>query len=171
MEKTHSKKRDYSLLFMTVVIVAAFLLTGCNLTNTDSTASSAPTSAGETKVATISKIIPEARADYEEGEFQLYSEAAYKKAIGDNKKVFLDFHANWCAVCVGNAPVIEEAFDTSFMDNVVGFKVDYDKEKSLEAELGVSSQATLILFQGSDELGRVMGPQTPESLAEFILLK
>ncbi len=105
---------------------------------------------------------------YVAGAFQPYTKSAYARALADGKTVLLDFHANWCEICVANSPVIEQAFQKLNNPQVVGFKANYDTETALETQFGVRSQATLILVKGSKEAKRVMGPQTVETVMALL---
>lgn len=110
---------------------------------------------------------PEVQADYEAGEVQPYSEAAYRRAIADGNKVFLDFFAPWCPTCRANAPFIEASFEQDFTDDVVGFKVDYDSESALKKELLVTSQSTYVLLEGGHEIRRMAGYLDEALLRKF----
>jgi len=82
--------------------------------------------------------------------FNEFSQESYDSAIADGKDVFLDFHADWCATCVSNAPIITSAFEGVDDENIVGFKVDYDNSAELQKVFGVTSQATFILVHDGD---------------------
>lgn len=111
---------------------------------------------------------------YRAGAIQAYSQTAYAEALADGKTVILDFHADWCPICVANAPGILAAFESTSNPNVVGFIANYDTETALENQFGVSSQSTLVKVQGSDpesakKVGTLgPGPLTQEQVAAFI---
>ena len=58
--------------------------------------------------------------------------------------MILDFHADWCPVCLANDPIITAAFRDNTNTNLVGFKVNYDKETDLKREFNIASQSTII---------------------------
>lgn len=148
MEKT-IKQRDWSLPFAILILFALVLLSGCNLGGSDSEASA------QIAPAPVAK-----QASYDPGKFQNYSKSKLEAALVDNKTVLLDFHADWCAVCVGNDPNVKQAFDELGDTGVVGFKVNYDTEKALKRQFSVNSQATFIVLKGGKEVKRTMGPQS-----------
>ena len=47
-------------------------------------------------------------------------------------------------------------------------RVDFDKEKSVQAELKVSSRSTLIAFKGTTEVGRSVGETHQDAIAELL---
>ena len=102
---------------------------------------------------------------YAAGVLNDYSAQAFAAAVADGKKVMLDFYADWCPICRGNAPLIDAAITDS---DVVGFKVDYDNETALKQQYGVTTQSTLIIFNGETELARVVGVQTDDSIKSFL---
>ena len=65
-------------------------------------------------------------------------------------RVIVDFHAQWCQPCLRLAPVLEE------MDVPV-VKVDVDENPDLAQKHGVMSLPTLAVFEGGEELDRIVG--------------
>ena len=163
----HEPVLNLNLLFMNFInrknwivalgvplVATGLLLSGCGRT--------------QTGASSAIPAIPVAQADYRAGVYQAYAPAAYQKALADGKTVMLDFHADWCAVCVNNAPIIEETFQSLNDSSLVGFKVNYDTETALKDQFGVRSQATLILVRNGAEVKRVMGPQTGASMTALL---
>lgn len=115
-----------------------------------------------------------AQKTYRAGALQTYSPAAYAEALADGKTVIIDFHADWCEICVKNFPSIRAAFENMSNPNVIGFKANYDTETSLENQFGVTTQSTLVKVRGSDpksarKLGTLgPGPLTQEQVEAFI---
>lgn len=65
-------------------------------------------------------------------------------------RVIVDFRSDWCAPCSQLAPVLEE------MDIPV-VKVDVDENPDIAQEYGVMSLPTLAVFEGGEELDRIVG--------------
>lgn len=108
-------------------------------------------------------------AAYTAGAFQAFSLAAYKQASADGKTVILDFHADWCPVCLANDPIISAAFRENTNATLVGFKVNYDKETELKREFNIASQSTIIKAvngKKTEQLGP--GPVTSDSFKSFL---
>lgn len=111
----------------------------------------------------------ETSAAYTAGAYQAFSLAAYQQAVADNKTVILDFHADWCPVCLANDPIIAAAFQTNTNTDLVGFKVNYDKETELKREFNIASQSTIIKAVGGKKAGQLgPGPVTHESFKSFL---
>ena len=45
-----------------------------------------------------------------------FKKADYDKALSSGKIIFLDFYANWCPICRGEAPELKTGFDTITTD-------------------------------------------------------
>jgi len=106
---------------------------------------------------------------YVSGAYQDFSQAAYDAALTDGKTVILDFHADWCPTCRANEPIITGVFSKNTDANIVGFKVDYDKEVDLKREFNIASQSTIIKTSAdgdTEQLGP--GTVTAESFGVFI---
>jgi len=162
--------RSISLPFMAVITATIVLLSGCNF-NSPNTASSntvpppAPTPNLEEKndiVITETASSP----NYKVGAIQAFDQAKFDAALADGKTVFLDFYATWCPTCRANEPIIDSAFDGS--TDVVGFRVDYDKEEELKKEYNVRLQSTYLVLRGTNELDRYTGALTAQRVAEFL---
>lgn len=76
------------------------------------------------------------------------NEEEFKQSTQD--RVVVDFHAQWCQPCLRLAPVLEE------MDVPV-VKVDVDENPDLAQKHGVMSLPTLAVFEGEEELDRIVG--------------
>lgn len=89
-----------------------------------------------------------------------YSREAYDKALKENKIIFLDFYANWCPICLGEAPEIEQGFLELNNKNIVGFRVNYkdnetnEDEKKLAKEFSVPYQHTKVVLKNGKEVLR-----------------
>ena len=79
------------------------------------------------------------------------------------KRVLVDFYANWCGPCKMLSPVLE-----SVSDEVKILKVNVDENQDLAKEYGVMSIPCIILFDGGKELKRNIGFMPESKLREFI---
>lgn len=151
-----------------ITLIAFLLLSGCNLSNQNPPESSITPRAEENEAMMENEIMME-KATYQSGAIQDFNQAAYEKALADGKTVFLDFHADWCPVCVENKPKIKAAFEKADQ-NTVGFIVNYDTEKELRKKYNVTTQSTYILVKG-DETERIIGAQTEDQFMRFISIE
>ncbi|SOC02912.1 thioredoxin [Ureibacillus xyleni] len=81
--------------------------------------------------------------------------------------VLVDFWATWCGPCKMIAPVLEE-LDSEMGDQVKIVKLDVDNNQATAAEYQVMSIPTLLLFKDGQQVGKTVGFQPKEALAEFI---
>lgn len=85
---------------------------------------------------------------------QPFDAKAFEQAQAEGKTVLIHVHAPWCPTCRRQEPVVERL--EKERPGLVVYVVDFDRDKSTLKQFGVTSQATLILFKGATELGRVV---------------
>jgi len=81
-------------------------------------------------------------------------------------KTILYFTADWCQPCKKVRPVVEELNREYFPGMFQIIDVDIEKEMAKSFEL--KSVPTFILFENNNEINRLVGSQTRQSLLEFI---
>lgn len=95
-----------------------------------------------------------------------FTQEDYKKALVEDKLVALYFYANWCPICRAEFPKMEKAFDELQVDNVIGFRVNYndnetdDFERGLAREFGVAYQHTKVFLYNGERV--LKSPETWE---------
>ncbi|WP_144893233.1 thioredoxin domain-containing protein [Flavobacterium tiangeerense] len=72
----------------------------------------------------------------------------YNKITNSDKKVLLNFYAEWCAPCKKMEPYIK-TMQTELANNVTIIRLDADKNKTLMSELKISELPTLLLYEGT----------------------
>ena len=76
------------------------------------------------------------------------------------------FTADWCQPCKRTRPIVEEL---NREQTEAGFQIiDVDDNPELVKSFGIRSVPTFILFDGQQEITRLVGSQTRESLEELI---
>lgn len=76
------------------------------------------------------------------------------------------FTADWCQPCKRTRPIVEEL---NREQTEAGFQIiDVDDNPELVKSFGILSVPTFILFDGQQEINRLVGSQTRESLEELI---
>lgn len=81
-------------------------------------------------------------------------------------KTILYFTADWCQPCKKVKPIVEELNREYFPGMFQIIDVDIEKEMAKSFEL--KSVPTFILFENNNEINRLVGAQTKQSLLEFI---
>lgn len=81
-------------------------------------------------------------------------------------KVLVDFWATWCGPCQMMAPVFDEL--AGERSDVKFGKANVDEQMELARKYRVMSIPTFLVFQNGEVVGRTMGGQTKEELAELL---
>ena len=116
-------------------------------------ATEAPTETVETETNQTTELLPETNPEAEllasaGAEYKDLNPVDWEADLG-NKMIALFFHASWCPSCVKLDKEITSRL-SELPDNSVVFKVDYDKEKALRQQFGVTSQHTAV-FVNTDK--------------------
>ncbi len=72
----------------------------------------------------------------------------YNKITNSDKKVLINFYAEWCAPCKKMAPYIIK-MQAEFSREITIIRLDADKNKTLMSELNISELPTLLLYEGT----------------------
>ena len=97
-----------------------------------------------------------------------YSAQALSAEQQAGKPVTLHFHADWCPTCRAQEKVLQQWKGDASVPGTL-LVVNYDKEKELKTQLGVRTQSTLIVYQGSVEKARLAGDTAPDKLRAALL--
>ena len=74
----------------------------------------------------------------------------------------LYFTAAWCAPCKALSPVMD-----SLQGQINFDKIDVDTNTDLSAQYGVRGVPSLVLVENGNEVGRLVGAQTKETILNF----
>ena len=80
----------------------------------------------------------------------------------ENKRILVDFYADWCGPCKMMGKVLEK------MENIEILKVNVDKFPELSQKYGVMSIPNLILFEKGNPLKNHVGFIDESELNNFI---
>lgn len=78
-----------------------------------------------------------------------------KEVLKSDKKVLVDFNAEWCGPCKMLKPVIEEIAESN--DKIKVVSVNIDNEDELSEKYNVSSIPCLVVFEKGKEIKRNVG--------------
>ena len=95
----------------------------------------------------------------------LGNEKDFDRVIKDNKKVLVDFFANWCGPCKMLSPILEEI---SNEEDIVVVKVDVDEFSDIASRFDVFSIPTLVLFKEGKQVDKKVGYLPKDALLDFI---
>jgi thioredoxin 1 len=81
--------------------------------------------------------------------------------------VVVDFWAEWCPPCRALAPTFEE-LAASYEGGVRFLKLNVDENSATPQRYGIKGIPTLIFFDGGQEVERIVGAASKESLARVV---
>ncbi len=79
----------------------------------------------------------------------------FDEVKNSEKKVLLDFYADWCGPCRMVSPIVDEIAQER-VDILVG-KINVDENPELAAAFDVASIPTLVVMQGGAVVNRATG--------------
>ena len=79
----------------------------------------------------------------------------FNEIIGGDKKVLIDFYADWCGPCRMVSPIIDEIAEENPEIRVC--KVNVDENPDLAGEFGVMSIPTLVVMEKGEIKAKSMG--------------
>ena len=87
--------------------------------------------------------------------------------IKSERPVLVDFWAPWCGPCRAIAPIVEE-LSGEYAGKVDFAKLNTDDNQRTAMKYGIMAIPTLVLFRGGNEVARVTGVQSKQSLKKTI---
>ena len=94
------------------------------------------------------------------------TEATFEQEVGaSERKVLVDFWAEWCGPCHAVAPVLDRIADER---NFKLVKVNIDEELGLAQRFGVASIPMMILFENGEPQAAAVGAM-PKAMLEQAL--
>jgi thioredoxin 1 len=87
--------------------------------------------------------------------------------LGADKPVLVDFWAEWCGPCRAIAPAID-AVAEKFANKATVVKMNVDENMNVPQQYGIRGIPTLIMFKGGEEVERVVGAVSKDSLEKLI---
>ncbi len=85
---------------------------------------------------------------------QPFERGAFEAAQKAGRPILLAVHADWCATCRAQEPVLEALLREPKYAGFVAFRVDFDRQKDVVRQLRVQYQSTLIVYKGAKEVAR-----------------
>ena len=85
------------------------------------------------------------------------NQQSFSELENNEKKVLIDFYADWCGPCRMLAPIIEE-LAAEYPQYVIA-KINGDNEPELASRFGVFSIPTLVVLQNGQVVDQAVGAQ------------
>ena len=92
--------------------------------------------------------------------------AEFKELAGQGL-VLADFFSTTCGPCKMLSFVLKDV-EKAFGDDLTILKVDFDQNKDLTAEYGVTGYPTLVLLKDGAEVGRLQGLQQKPVIIKLV---
>ena len=83
----------------------------------------------------------------------------------EGKVALVDFWAPWCGPCKMQGPIVDELAGEIGDEFVVG-KLNVDENMKVATKFGVQSIPTLIVLKNGEEVDRMVGVQSKDTLKE-----
>lgn len=97
---------------------------------------------------------------------EVTKESFEKEVLKSDKKVLVDFNAEWCGPCKMLKPIIEEVSNSN--DNAKIVSINIDDEDELAEEYNVLSIPCLVLFENGEEIKRNVGLVSKDDIERII---
>ena len=143
-----------------IVLLVALLFFSSNYINTETI--KMVSISGET-INDISKEIKNEEYDLNiinnEAEFE-------ERVLKSNKKVLVDFYADWCGPCQIMSPILDEFVSTH--PEILYYKVNVDYNEELCTKYGILYIPTLMVFEGGEAKNSTTGVVEVPTLEDLI---
>ena len=90
----------------------------------------------------------------------------YNEIVNVEKKVLIDFYADWCGPCRMLSPIVDEI--ASERDDVVVAKVNVDDEQELALQFGVISIPTLVVMKDGKVVNQASGARPKADVLKML---
>ncbi len=97
---------------------------------------------------------------------QPFDASAFEQAQAAGKPILVDITASWCPTCKQQRPIVQEIEKST--PKLVVYEVDFDTAKDVLKRFRVQNQSTLIVFKGSNEVGRSTGETDPANIKALV---
>jgi thioredoxin 1 len=97
-----------------------------------------------------------------------FTQAGFEAAQQADKPILVEIIASWCPTCKAQAPILNELRGDPKFKELEVFSVDFDNQKEIVQSFKVNKQSTLIVFKGSQEVGRSTGDTRKDSIEALL---
>lgn len=88
------------------------------------------------------------------------------EVLKSDKKVLLDFWADWCAPCMMLSPIVDEV--SNEISNIKFGKVNVDEQGELAQAFGISSIPTLMVIENGKIVNQYVGLVSKDKILSLI---
>lgn len=91
----------------------------------------------------------------------------YNEMLNTDKKVLVDFYAEWCGPCKKMAPYLKK-IQEEMGDKVTIVRLDVDQHKTMAKEMKIEALPTLVLYQNQKIIWQYSGYISKEDLEKHL---
>ena len=95
-----------------------------------------------------------------------FSEEIFEKAKASGKTIVVNSYEVWCGTCSQQTKILDQA-EKEFKD-IVFLSYEQSKNKDIAQKLGIKFWTTIVVYQGKDEVARIVGQTDKETIYSAI---
>ena len=118
-----------------------------------------------TTEANVNNNIPENNENQKSDVLDIELSNFETEVIKSEKKVLIDFYADWCGPCQKLSPIVDKFAEEHSEIKVV--RIDIDAQEDLADRYNIRSIPTLVVIENGEEINRVIGLVSEEKIIEL----
>ena len=95
-----------------------------------------------------------------------FSEEIFENAKASGKTIVINSYEVWCGTCSKQTKVLDQA-EKEFKD-IVFLSYEQSKNKDIAQKLGIKFWTTIVVYQGKNEIARIVGQTDKETIYSAI---
>ena len=118
-----------------------------------------------TSEANVNNNMPENNENQKSAVLDVDTSNFETEVIKCEKKVLIDFYADWCGPCQKISPIVDKFAEEHSEIKVV--RIDIDAQEELADRYNIRSIPTLVVIENGEEINRVIGLVSEEKIIEL----
>lgn len=153
----------------TIILLAIFialLVIIYNLTSNQAVQSNNSSNMVNTNTAVIEETAKNNEEEEEMEVMKVSKENFEKEVLQSDKKVLIDFYADWCGPCKMLSPIVAEFAKEN--DTIKVVKINIDENEELAVNYGVMSIPTLVVVENGETKNTSVGLISKSEIEELV---
>lgn len=153
----------------TIILLAIFialLVIIYNLTSNQAVQSNISSNMVNTNTAVIEETAKNNEEEEEMEVMKVSKENFEKEVLQSDKKVLIDFYADWCGPCKMLSPIVAEFAKEN--DTIKVVKINIDENEELAVNYGVMSIPTLVVVENGETKNTSVGLISKSEIEELV---